>query len=364
MPDRTPVEPVGDQGGSGGAEKRKRILLDQASLDALLAADETEKTPAGSAPDKNLLSEDALESLIAEKSVQGAEPGDGPAADTSHFFDAATLDSLLGDDTILGSGGTDKAPIIQVDEASLTGEPAEPALSPEMISTLAAAAGQRRGLLKLVTTLAVGTVSALAVFTYLYTHQERLPDAQLYSNDPLVLSHIAGMLERRGELAEAAPNRVAAYQAKPDPAALLAAARDFRNAGAGAKAIEQYRRLMNESPGVAGRSGRLDRTLRRALLNILINAVRSIDGEGLITISTRTERKHVTIAVADTGCGIAADQLNKVFSPFYSTKEKGGGLGLAVAAKIVEGHRGRLEAESKPGQGSTFRIRLPRTEHG
>ena len=104
--------------------------------------------------------------------------------------------------------------------------------------------------------------------------------------------------------------------------------------------------------------------MRQALLNILINAVQSIEGEGLITISTRAERKHVTIAVADTGCGIAAEQLNKVFSPFYSTKEKGSGLGLAVAAKIVEGHRGRIDAESKPGQGSVFRIRLPRTEHG
>ncbi len=103
--------------------------------------------------------------------------------------------------------------------------------------------------------------------------------------------------------------------------------------------------------------------MRQVLLNILINGVQSIEGEGSITVSTKAERKHVTIAVADTGCGIAADELKKVFSPFYTTKEKGSGLGLAVAAKIVEGHRGRIEAESKPGQGSVFRIRLPRTGH-
>lgn len=101
--------------------------------------------------------------------------------------------------------------------------------------------------------------------------------------------------------------------------------------------------------------------MRQVLLNILINAVQSIESEGAITVSTKAERKHVTVAVADTGCGIARDELKKVFSPFYTTKEKGSGLGLAVAAKIVEGHRGRIEAESKPGQGSLFKIRLPRT---
>jgi signal transduction histidine kinase len=101
--------------------------------------------------------------------------------------------------------------------------------------------------------------------------------------------------------------------------------------------------------------------MRQVLLNVLINAVQSIEDSGSIAISAKAERKHVTIAVADTGCGISADELEKVFSPFYTTKEKGSGLGLAVAAKIVEGHRGRIEAESTPGHGSVFRIRLPRT---
>jgi len=103
--------------------------------------------------------------------------------------------------------------------------------------------------------------------------------------------------------------------------------------------------------------------MRQVLLNVLINAAQSIQKEGAITISTTAGKKFVTIAVADTGCGIAEQELKKVFNPFYTTKEKGSGLGLAVAAKIIEGHKGRIEAQSKPGQGSTFRIRLPRTEH-
>lgn len=103
--------------------------------------------------------------------------------------------------------------------------------------------------------------------------------------------------------------------------------------------------------------------MRQVLLNIIINAEQSIQNEGTITISTKAEPKFVTIAVVDTGCGIEKQDLEKVFNPFYTTKEKGSGLGLAVAAKIVEGHRGRIDAQSKPGKGSTFRIRLPRTDH-
>ncbi|MCX5769380.1 MAG: hypothetical protein NTZ09_03785, partial [Candidatus Hydrogenedentes bacterium] len=132
MPDRTSVEPVGDQGGSQDAEERKRLLLDQASVKALLAADEAQNPPAGSGPDKNLLGEDALDSLLAGKSALGAEPG-GAAADTSHFFDAATLDSLLGDDTILGPGGTTvEAPRMTSDVESMLAarEPKKPP-SPE-----------------------------------------------------------------------------------------------------------------------------------------------------------------------------------------------------------------------------------------
>jgi len=102
--------------------------------------------------------------------------------------------------------------------------------------------------------------------------------------------------------------------------------------------------------------------MRQVLLNILINAQQSIDGNGEIRIDAESSPDAVTIAISDNGCGIAREALHKVFSPFFSTKEKGTGLGLAVAAKIVESHGGALTVDSEPGNGSTFSIRLPHLE--
>lgn len=100
--------------------------------------------------------------------------------------------------------------------------------------------------------------------------------------------------------------------------------------------------------------------LRQVFLNILLNAVQSIEKSGDIRVSTLSTTDTVSVVITDTGCGIATDVIEKVFSPFYSTKEKGTGLGLAVAAKIVEGHTGSLSVHSEPGRGSTFSVCLPR----
>jgi len=100
--------------------------------------------------------------------------------------------------------------------------------------------------------------------------------------------------------------------------------------------------------------------LRQALLNILQNAVQSIDGPGEVAIASEQDATSTVFTIRDTGRGIQPGLLEKVFSPFYTTREKGTGLGLAVAAKIVEAHGGKIWAESCEGRGSQFHIRLTR----
>lgn len=102
-------------------------------------------------------------------------------------------------------------------------------------------------------------------------------------------------------------------------------------------------------------------TMRQALLNILINAVQSLDGNGRVSIAIDAEDTEALIRITDTGCGIDPEAQERIFNPFYTDREKGTGLGLAVARKIVEAHGGVIELDSEPGRGSTFTLRLPRT---
>lgn len=119
--------------------------------------------------------------------------------------------------------------------------------------------------------------------------------------------------------------------------------------------------IQNEIP--ADLAVRVDgQKVRQVLLNVLLNAVQSLDGGGSVALTAQTEGAWAVIAVSDTGCGIDAAELDKVFMPFYTTREKGTGLGLAVAAKTVESHGGSMQVTSRPGEGSTFRIRLPLAE--
>jgi two-component system NtrC family sensor kinase len=112
--------------------------------------------------------------------------------------------------------------------------------------------------------------------------------------------------------------------------------------------------------------------MQSVIINILINAIDSMDPGGHIiittslTISTEKQgKKGIEISITDTGCGIPQDQLDKLFEPFYTTKEvgKGTGLGLSVSYGIVERHGGTIRVRSKVGQGSTFIIWLPLEEH-
>lgn len=103
--------------------------------------------------------------------------------------------------------------------------------------------------------------------------------------------------------------------------------------------------------------------MRQVLLNVLLNAVQSLEGKaGKVSTQSLADDDFVTITIQDSGCGVSADDIERIFSPFYTTKEKGTGLGLAICAKIVEGHGGSIHAESAPGVGTAMHIRLPRAE--
>jgi signal transduction histidine kinase len=102
--------------------------------------------------------------------------------------------------------------------------------------------------------------------------------------------------------------------------------------------------------------------MNQMLLNLLLNAIQAIgDDKGVIRIETTMAGPDIRIRVADTGCGIPPENLAKIFDPFFTTRDvgKGTGLGLTVCRDIVQAHGGRIEVESKLGEGSTFTIYLP-----
>lgn len=124
-----------------------------------------------------------------------------------------------------------------------------------------------------------------------------------------------------------------------------------------ARKVEVFK---NYEPGLPAVS--IDRDqISQVFLNLLLNAIESIEGGGEIHLTLRRSGPPpaVLTSIADTGAGIPADDLEKVFEPFFSRKRKGTGLGLAIVHQIVESHRGEIRAESEPGRGTTFRMTLP-----
>jgi signal transduction histidine kinase/HAMP domain-containing protein len=101
--------------------------------------------------------------------------------------------------------------------------------------------------------------------------------------------------------------------------------------------------------------------LKQVFLNIINNAVDALPGgRGEITVRTHFDDSYAVIEIRDTGPGIAADVLPRIFEPFFTTKkEKGTGLGLPISFKIIQSHNGKIEVQSKKGEGTVFSICLP-----
>ena len=101
--------------------------------------------------------------------------------------------------------------------------------------------------------------------------------------------------------------------------------------------------------------------LNQVFLNLIVNAGQAIAERGTITISTGSDDAEAWVSVADTGCGIPPESLNRIFDPFFTTKPvgQGTGLGLSVSNAIVRKHGGRIDVESEVGRGTRFTVRLP-----
>jgi signal transduction histidine kinase len=96
-------------------------------------------------------------------------------------------------------------------------------------------------------------------------------------------------------------------------------------------------------------------------MNLLLNAAQAIEKEGDITIETEPAGDYVQVRISDTGRGIKPEDIPKLFTPFFTTKPpgKGLGLGLSIAYGIVQKHNGMINVDSEPGKGTTFTIKLP-----
>lgn len=126
------------------------------------------------------------------------------------------------------------------------------------------------------------------------------------------------------------------------------------------KRFQVVEQLDPELPSVTGNAEQLT----QVVMALVLNAMDAMEQGGQLTLRTRRDRLRpgdVVLEVQDTGSGIPRDEQTKIFEPFYTTKPpgRGTGLGLSICYGIVEDHRGRIEVDSAPGRGATFRVRLP-----
>ena len=124
---------------------------------------------------------------------------------------------------------------------------------------------------------------------------------------------------------------------------------------AGRAPIETKVELDPELPVIQADPALID----RALQNLVLNAIDAMPSGGSLGVRTGHHDGVVTLAVSDTGSGLTREECERLFTPYYTTKQHGTGLGLAIVQSVVSDHHGKITVESEPGRGSTFRIELP-----
>lgn len=99
--------------------------------------------------------------------------------------------------------------------------------------------------------------------------------------------------------------------------------------------------------------------IQQILVNLIMNAAQAMEHGGKILIRLEREGDYVIISIKDEGPGIPEELKEKIFEPFFTTKEGGTGLGLSICRRLIEANSGKIEVESEPGRGSTFKVFLP-----
>ncbi len=100
----------------------------------------------------------------------------------------------------------------------------------------------------------------------------------------------------------------------------------------------------------------------QVFLNLILNAIDAIERNGTVELAVERGPDGVTVTVRDDGCGIAAEDVPRLFQPYFTTKKHGTGLGLFVTRKLVTDHGGAVDFESRAGAGTVFRVFLPLRE--
>ncbi|MDR1626950.1 MAG: PAS domain-containing sensor histidine kinase, partial [Spirochaetia bacterium] len=134
---------------------------------------------------------------------------------------------------------------------------------------------------------------------------------------------------------------------------------DFVRAELAAGGIELEEKFTRHLPRVFIDS----KALRQAVLNIIKNAMAAMPEGGTLTVATGKKDECVRLVISDTGIGIAAENLDKIFEPYFTTREAGSGLGLTNVFKIIKEHRADITVNSQPGKGASFTISFPVPEN-
>ncbi len=174
------------------------------------------------------------------------------------------------------------------------------------------------------------------------------------------LTIIEAQLRRVIEIIERLLDVTRRVPAEPRPVDLARLARDTADLVRPGLASAGLTLEVNGDPALPAVLGQHDQ-LQQVILNLLTNAMAATPTGGRVQVTTRARAGDVEIAVADTGRGVSLADRERIFEPFFSTKEPphGTGLGLFITSQIVREHKGQMEVESEEGTGSTFRVILP-----